>query len=345
MRILIVSAIYPPDIGGPATYCAQMRRGLLDRGHEVTVLAGGEQAGETAGLIRIRRERPFFWINAIARLAVQDHDVALVAGMYDMVSLAWRRPWVAKIGGDEAWERAQRYGQSDAGIDEFQSNKDAPAFKTIRTRSLRHARTVIAPSRYLTRLAGGWGIRNVERVHNGIEPPPSDLDRTLCEPPLLVSAGRLVPHKRFAELAAMVPEGAQLEIYGEGPEKLPESPRVRVLQPVPRDRLLRRIARAHAFVLNSTYEGFPHLAIEAMSVGTPVVATDVGGTAEVLGDAGILVRDDMPAALKRILGDRSLRERLSAASLARAGEFGLDRMIDRTEALLARACDQGVEEA
>jgi glycosyltransferase involved in cell wall biosynthesis len=51
------------------------------------------------------------------------------------------------------------------------------------------------------------------------------------------------------------------------------------------------------FVLPSRYEGFPYVLLEAMQAGLPIIATNVGGNAEALDDAGILVKSENPQAL------------------------------------------------
>jgi glycosyltransferase involved in cell wall biosynthesis len=62
---------------------------------------------------------------------------------------------------------------------------------------------------------------------------------------------------------------------------------------------------AHMFCLSSISEGMPYSLIEAMFCGCPVVATDVGGVAEILGNTGIVVRpndpDELANALLRVL--------------------------------------------
>ena len=100
--------------------------------------------------------------------------------------------------------------------------------------------------------------------------------------------------------------------------------------------------RARVFVLNSSYEGLPHVVLEAMSAGTPVVATDVGGTGEVVEDGvtGMLIPDGdddrLEAAIGTLLDDPSLRQSLAAAALDRlSSQFSFANMLSGTAAVLA----------
>jgi glycosyltransferase involved in cell wall biosynthesis len=82
---------------------------------------------------------------------------------------------------------------------------------------------------------------------------------------------------------------------------------------------------ARALVFPSLYEGFGLPALEAMASGTPVIASNTTGLAEVVGDAGLTVDpgsvEELAEAMGRILGDEELRERLVAAGLDRAARF------------------------
>jgi glycosyltransferase involved in cell wall biosynthesis len=79
---------------------------------------------------------------------------------------------------------------------------------------------------------------------------------------------------------------------------------------------------ADAVVQSSVTEAFPYAVLEAMMSGLPVVATDVGGTSEAIGEAGLLVPSRDPArlalALLMLAHDAGLRQRLGAAAYARA---------------------------
>jgi glycosyltransferase involved in cell wall biosynthesis len=81
-------------------------------------------------------------------------------------------------------------------------------------------------------------------------------------------------------------------------------------------------ARLDVLALTSLSEAQPLVALEAMAAGIPVVATDVGGCREAIGDAGVMTPIADPrataAALLRIAGDDVLRARLGAAGRRRA---------------------------
>jgi glycosyltransferase involved in cell wall biosynthesis len=106
------------------------------------------------------------------------------------------------------------------------------------------------------------------------------------------------------------------------------------------------------FVLPSLWEGFGLVLLEAMAAGRPIVASAVGPIPEVVldGETGLLVPPGDPGALAeaivRVLSDRALAERLGRAGRARVERaFGLDRMVEQTDALyrelLGRTMDNG----
>lgn len=95
------------------------------------------------------------------------------------------------------------------------------------------------------------------------------------------------------------------------------------------------------FVLNSTYEGFPHVVLEAMGAGLPVIATAVGGTPELVrdGENGVLLPPDsigaLVTAITALLSSDQERNRLAAGAQHVWQRFGANEMIIRTEAVLA----------
>ncbi len=133
-------------------------------------------------------------------------------------------------------------------------------------------------------------------------------------PRRLLAAGRLSPEKGFDVLlravAALAGEGhaVALDLVGSGTERdaleqlagdaAAAGARVRLHPGEPRAALLQRMAAADAVVVPSRREGLGMVALEALAVGTPVVASRVGGLPEVVrddGDGVLVAPDDVPA--------------------------------------------------
>src|SRR5205823_2329000 len=103
---------------------------------------------------------------------------------------------------------------------------------------------------------------------------------------------------------------------------------------VERDDLPALYSGALALTFPSLYEGFGLPSLEAMSCGTPVLASTASSVPEVVGDAGILLNPkDAGAwadAVQRVMQDSSLREDLSRRGLARAEQFTWERCARET---------------
>jgi glycosyltransferase involved in cell wall biosynthesis len=95
------------------------------------------------------------------------------------------------------------------------------------------------------------------------------------------------------------------------------------------------------FCLASHHEGLPIAMLEALTIGVPVIATDVGGVSEVFADAGdaVLVPPGRPDALAKAItglaGDADARAAMSAAALARRADFSVERSVHEMEAIYA----------
>jgi glycosyltransferase involved in cell wall biosynthesis len=119
---------------------------------------------------------------------------------------------------------------------------------------------------------------------------------------------------------------------------------VRWLGYVTDEERLRLYGEASMLVLASADEGFGIPALEAMTIGLPVVAAARGSLPEVVGEAGLLVDADDPRALaeamRRVLEEDALRAELADRGVARARQFtwgaSAARLLDAFRAGLAR---------
>ena len=152
------------------------------------------------------------------------------------------------------------------------------------------------------------------------------------KPYRIVMAGRLVPEKGYhymiQAMEILKNEGVKfhLSIFGDGALK-PEiefdisnrklSDYIVLSPAVNHSKLFKIIQNSDLFVMSSISEGFPMAPAEAMVIGTPVIATNVGGISELIEDgvSGILVASKSPnqlaESIKNVLTDYDLRSTLS----------------------------------
>ena len=278
-------------------------------------------------------------------------DVVYATSMLNRTALGCalaRTPFVAKLTTDPAFERARRLLGYAGTMDEFQRARSP--FQPLRDLALRRAARVVCPSEYLAGLARGWGVR-AEVLPNPVEvpelPPRAELRaRHGLEGPTLVFSGRLVPQKDLDTLLAaveQVPEAALL-VAGDGEERGRVDGRARALGALPREQVLQLLRAADLGVLSSRWENFPHALVESLAVGTPVVATAVGGVPEIVrdGENGLLVPpgdvEAFAAAIRRALAER---DRLAAAAPASVERFAPERIYGELESILEAVCRRG----
>lgn len=109
---------------------------------------------------------------------------------------------------------------------------------------------------------------------------------------------------------------------------------VKILDWVPESDIPALMAGASALVFPSLYEGFGIPILEAMAVGTPVITSNCGATAEVAGAAALLVDPYDVAAISRamqsIVGDQDLSVKLHEAGLVRVQQFSWRKTAEDT---------------
>ena len=371
MNVLMVTGIFPPDIGGPATYVPTMASELVKRGHKITVMTLSDSLDHddrsyTFPVHRIRRGlfKPWRFLLTVLRIVREGRSaqVLYVNGLYLEAVIAnylLRKPMVQKIVGDWAWERSTNKRWIKDNFDEFQQGTygfKVGLLKALRTFCVRRADSLITPSKYLARAVSKWGVteNKISIVYNAVEiPSAAPISVPLTTRFKIVTVGRLVPWKQIDRLIEALGQlhDAGLVIVGEGPErKRLESltrennlnDRVYFAGQISKQETYDLMAACDLFVLNSTYEGFPHVVLEAMSAGLPVVATAVGGTLELVldGQNGILIAPNGNGALAKTLRQISSsledRQRLIAGAQRTLQGFQSFGMIEQTEGVLSR---------
>lgn len=378
MNLLMTTGIFPPDIGGPATYVPTMAEALTARGVSVTVLTLCREGlsyerGYPFPVVRIPRRslsarRTVQVIARIARLA-RYHDLLFAPGLPVEAALAAAlvgKPYVLKVVGDLAWERAVVQGRTSDDIETFQSRRYGPwteAHRWSQRWAARRAARVVVPSMYLRRIVGGWGAASerLEVIPN--VPPPVTGDGTggisqhraevgSRDRFRVMTVARLVPWKGIDQVIRGVAtlKGLELIVVGDGPERsylesVAAATRcpARFLGQTSRAEVLMLLRTTDVLVLNSAYEGHPHVVLEAMALGVPVIARAAGGTPEVIRhrETGLLLRSGDPAeiadVLSLLLRDPELRVQLGQSGQGWVQSLTLDDIAERTYRVLVEA--------
>jgi glycosyltransferase involved in cell wall biosynthesis len=372
MRVVLVSGIWPPDVGGPASHAPEFSDYLHARGHDVVVVTTADARPE-------RRPYAVSWTPrryppgvrhvvgaGLVHRAARDADVVYSTGMLGRSALGSRMagtPLVQRLAGDPAYERALRRGLTTAPLDLFQ-REDGGQIRLLRharDRALGRAALIVVPSEAFAAVAAGWGIDRgrIEVVPHAVSAPAlGDRDelrrRHGVDGPTLVFAGRLVPQKALGVALRAVArnEGVRLLLVGDGPERAKVEAlarevgldgRARFLGARPRAAVFELLRAADASLLSSHWESFGLVVAEALAVGTPVVAAAAGGVGEVLDDGrnGLLVPagdvDALAEAIGRFFADGELRDRLRAAAAESVRRLAPEAIYPQLEAILEEA--------
>ena len=219
-RLLIAAEIFPPAIGGPATYAATLARELMSRGWETAVVCYADRVDfdgpakvyptQKSGGAFARYGRYFktLWrhVGSYPLLYAQG---PVSSGLPALIVAKLRKKKLAvKVTGDYAWEQAFRAGTTRSFLDAFQRERIGGKYGLLRWIEryvCRHAHMVITPSVYLRNIVIGWGVSadRVTVVYNAV--PVNTVTETRSairsrrgiadQQFLVVSAGRTGPRQ------------------------------------------------------------------------------------------------------------------------------------------------------
>jgi glycosyltransferase involved in cell wall biosynthesis len=362
IKILVATGLYPPDIGGPATYARMLEEKLPAHGFTVHI----EAFTSVRHLPKVVRHAVFFWKLLLAskgQRVIYALDPMSVGIPARLVAFITRKPFVVRLGGDYAWEQGQqRFGVLE-NLDEYTKNPTRVVWQVkvlafLQTMIVKSAAFVVLPSEYLKSIVLTWGVpeSRTRVMYSSLHPLSvrglkQELREVLGFEGLVVtSVGRLVPWKGFLGLIEAVgllseemPE-IRLRIIGDGPqhdellkkaEALGIRDKVTLVGRLDKEALGKEIKASDLFVLNTAYEGLSHQLLEVMDLSVPIVTTQVGGNPELITDgiSGVLVAvGDTPAlkvAMKQILLNESMQLRLTQNARLRTLDFSEDTVIQK----------------
>ena len=316
MKILITVGIYPPDIGGPASFVPKIANLYTAHGHEVTVICLTNthyEDKEKYKVVRILRHQNLLirWFKTIFSVLKNGYNANLlfVNGLpmeAYIANLFLRKKIIRKIVGDWAWERGMNKKLINESFDEFQNKKHTlhlEIAKFSRGWTAGKAKLVITPSKHLSTIVQKWGVeeKNLKVIYNGTEiHDSSGADIIASKTPFtFLTVGRLAPWKNIPTIIKALKiyknEGIQFKFYivGSGPEEdnLKKLVTANGLQneveftgQLKKTELFEYYKKANIYIQASSYEGLPHVILEAISHKLSIISTPIGGTNEILLD-------------------------------------------------------------
>lgn len=322
-KILIATPIFPPAIGGPATYADNLARELTAKGHAVTVLSYGENGSSSAG-----RNFEIFWVSSrlpvgIRHLAyflkslrlLSRNDAVLVFDPFAVgvpVALACRlreKPMLFRIEGDFLWEAFVERTGKEITLREFRRNFGGlqlslkERFSDFMSNfACKRARKIVFSSRWRKEIfLLSIPVKEESTAIISSVWPRGGSGREARERVMLF-AGRFIKAKNIRRIIsaflAVTDRGWQFEIIGDGPEKK-EIARIAgehktlgrvIVRPILSNAdLVVRIASVHALLLPSITDVSPSVVLECIKTGTPFILTKESSFFERLQDVGLFV--------------------------------------------------------
>ena len=236
-----------------------------------------------------------------------------------------RKPFVIRYVGDAAWETASNTKQTEKFFESFLLSPEGgiliKILLLVQKIVLTKADKIITPSNFLKKMLTTYyqvPAHRISIIHNSIDlddyKSDGEINNYNSFYPIVLTVSRLIRHKRVDQIVTSMSRVKQrypksvLMIVGDGPEKtklqdlaeeLKLQDMVIFFGTIPKKKVVRLMQKANIFILNSVYEGLPHVIIEAMAAKIPVIATNIPGTDELIqnADTGILIPPDSEESL------------------------------------------------
>ena len=342
MRVLVTVGIFPPDIGGPATFVPKIAKYFQDElNYEIEILTLSDNKNSNINddfsVKRIDRNLPIIyrWLKTIFTIYKlgKNKDLIFVNGLGTEATIAnifLKKKIIRKIVGDPVWERAYSKAKISESFDEFQVKNYGFSIslqKKVRSFSIKKSDIVVTPSKHLKNFILNLGFKNkIEIINNGVFIPEENTNIFTNDQINITIVSRLVSHKNIEKIIRAISDLNNpliyLNIIGDGPElnqlqkiSLESNNKDNIIfhGKLNRDDINHIFLKSDIYIQASNYEGLPHSLLEAMSYGIPVLCTPVGECKEILGneDRGYILdlpvsKNNIKSKISEIIGEKDI---------------------------------------
>ena len=334
--------IFPPDIGGPATFVPKIAKYFQDElNYEIEILTlsnnKNSNINDDFSVKRIDRNLPIIyrWLKTIFTIYKmgKNKDLIFVNGLGTETTIAnifLKKKIIRKIVGDPVWERAYSKAKISESFDEFQVKNYGFSIslqKKVRSFSIKKSDIVVTPSKHLKNFILNLGFKNkIEIINNGVFIPEENTNIFTNDQINITIVSRLVSHKNIEKIIKAISDLnsplINLNIIGDGPElnqlqkiSLESNNKDNIIfhGKLNRDEIDHIFLNSDIYIQASNYEGLPHSLLEAMSYGIPVLCTPVGECKEILGneDRGYILdlpvsKNNIKSKISQIIGEKDI---------------------------------------
>jgi glycosyltransferase involved in cell wall biosynthesis len=342
VKVLLATGIFPPDIGGPATYVPKLAMDLVALGHKVSIVTLG--SGDSVDILkqykvrRINRETwfPLRILKTAFHIFLESRECQSIFsnGLFIESALALKfskkKNSVVKIVGDPIWERLRNRGLTTVTLEDFLSQRlglKQTILRKVFNWSWSKFDYRIAPSLELCTLVNR-NLKSDSCIHipNGVEKQEEPSKSTSEN---LITVSRLVNWKNLdIVVKAAAISKVRLTIVGSGPEEnnlrdlaLSVNADVQFLGQLDSIGTLNAMRSAKYFVQVSDYEGLSFSLLEAMSLGLIPIVSKVPGNTSVISHMvnGLVIspsKNELVNAINELMADDVLCKRISLQAIS-----------------------------
>ena len=357
MKVILATGIYPPEIGGPATYVQALAKELTQKGNDVTVITYGKRKFDDSkwAVIHVSKSIPILrWWKYAKALRQHGKDADIV---YAFSSVSCGVPiWLARLkgpkkilrlGGDFFWERYTDRGGMMS-LKEWYG-KGSFVLKSLSPWVLKTFDHIVFSSRYQEEVYENCYKKLPE--HSVIENAlPSGVPQKHQKhtPFRLLFMGRFVAFKNLLALIEAMAhlEACELTLVGNGPMKgkvqthasaFSVLNRVKFVDPVHGAEKQKVFAEHDLMVIPSITELTPNVALEARAAGLPVLLTEETGLSEQLRSGMTVAPLKTPIDIAREIGGlMTIYQAISEAASQEAPQRGWQEVAEETDELLKK---------
>jgi glycosyltransferase involved in cell wall biosynthesis len=340
MRVLLITGVYPPDIGGPAKYISELAEFLVNSGIKTEVITLKNNITKTKKnnwpVFSVKRKQllliRYIKVTLLVIWKSRGNCVILANGLYEEVGLALfinKKPGIVKLVSDPVWERAIR-------IEKTKLSREAYNYTVLKGKQdiirkffrwgLSQFKVITCPSSEVLELVNSWKIdKPIIKIENGIEYINEYFSEKKYD---VIAVSRLIKSKNIDKLIqACQLSSCNLLVIGSGPEEKTlkelvsaQKAEVKFLGQLSNDEILNHMKLSKIFAQLSDYEGLSFSLLHAMACGLPVLVSNVRGNTDVVssGIDGLVVETNdikiISNAISSLLNSQCLMEKLGSSA-------------------------------